>query len=236
MTDAPRERAPVVTPRATRELDPTRRTIADRLTESWRQAPHVTVFRDVDAAALTAFAADLGEDSPASIVDVVLLAVAEAALAHPAFNATFEDGALTTVEEVNVAVAVDTDAGLLAPVVADVAGRDLEAVARDRRSLTERVRAGEQTMADLRGGTITVTNLGPLGVDAFTPVINPPQVAIVSLGRLRERVVLDAGEARAVPELPLGVTFDHRPVDGADAARFLDAIADALAEPEALVG
>jgi pyruvate dehydrogenase E2 component (dihydrolipoamide acetyltransferase) len=199
-----------------------RKTIANRLQESYRNAVHVTVSREVDAEALTAAADAAG----VSITDILLRALSDALAAHPAFNATFEDGTHRLYEEHNVGVAVAIEDGLVTPVVADVAGRSLADIASERRRLTEAVQAGDYAMADLRGGTFTVSNLGPLGVDGFTPIINPPQVAILGVNRVQERARPDESEGVVVRRtLPLDLSFDHRVVDGADAARFLGTLA-----------
>jgi pyruvate dehydrogenase E2 component (dihydrolipoamide acetyltransferase) len=209
-----------------------RRTIADRLGESYREAVHVTVSREVEAEALVAAADAAG----VSLVDVLVRALSDALDAHPAFNATFEDGTHRLYEEHNVGVAVAIQDGLVAPVVADVRGRDPNDIAAERERLTEAVQSGDYVMDDLRGGTFTVSNLGPLGVDGFTPIINPPEVAILGVNRLRERPVDDGDGGVAFREtLPLDLSFDHRVVDGADAARFLGTLAERIEDAEASV-
>mgnify|MGYP000253558596 CR=1 FL=1 len=255
-TDDPADR----TVREERSLSPMRKTIASRLQESYRNAVHVTVSRDVDATALLAAAeaaepvaspspesgsnGDTTETVDPSVIDVLLCALSETLAAHPAFNATFEDGTHYVYEEHNVGVAVDIDAGLVTPVVADIGSKSLAEIARERQHLTERVRAGEYSMSTFRGGTFTVSNLGPLGVDSFTPVINPPEVAILGVGRITEEVVPAGGgdesanetgaeteiEVVQQPRTTLDLSFDHRVVDGADAARFLGTLADRLAD------
>jgi pyruvate dehydrogenase E2 component (dihydrolipoamide acetyltransferase) len=204
-----------------------RKTIANRLQESYRNAVHVTVSREVDAEALLDAADAAGTD--VSLLDVLLCALSDALDAHPAFNATFEDGTHRLYEEHNVGVAVAVDDGLVAPVVAAVGNRTLDGIAAERRRLTEAVQAGDYAMADLRGGTITVSNLGPLGVDGFTPIINPPQVAILGVNRVQERARPDGeGGVTFRRTLPLDLSFDHRVVDGADAARFLGTLAEGV--------
>lgn len=215
------------TVREERSLSPMRRTIADRLGESYREAVHVTLSREVDAEALLARvdAAGDGEGSDPSLLDGVIAALSATLEEHPAFNATFEDGTHRVYAEHNVGVAVAIEDGLVTPVLADVAAKSLAEIARERRALTERVQAGDYTMRTFAGGTMTVSNLGPLGVDSFTPVINPPEVAILGVGRVRKRTV-PVGEAVAVRRrFTLDLSFDHRVVDGADAARFLDTLA-----------
>ncbi|MFB6196536.1 MAG: 2-oxo acid dehydrogenase subunit E2 [Haloplanus sp.] len=218
------------TVREERSPSPMRRTIANRLRESYREAVHVTVSREVDAEALVATA----DASPTvSITDVLIRALSDALDAHPAFNATFEDGTHRLYEEHNVGVAVDIDEGLVTPVVPDVGSKSLDDIATERRRLTEAVRRGDYTMADLRGGTITVSNLGSLGVDAFTPIINPPEIAILGVNRIRERAMPDGdGDAAFRRRLRLDLSFDHRIVDGADAARFLGTLGEAVEDAE----
>jgi pyruvate/2-oxoglutarate dehydrogenase complex dihydrolipoamide acyltransferase (E2) component len=216
--------------REERRPSPMRRTIADRLGESYREAVHVTVSREVDAEALTA-AADAAD---VSLVDVLACALSDALDAHPAFNATFEDGSHRLYEEHNVGIAVAIEDGLVAPVVADVGNRDVDDVAAERERLTEAVQSGDYAMADLQGGTFTVSNLGPLGVDGFTPIINPPEIAILGVNRVRERARPDDGVVFR-ETLPLDLSFDHRVVDGADAARFLGTLTERIEDAEAYV-
>lgn len=207
-----------------RSLSPMRRTIADRLGESYRNAIHVTVSREAEVEGLVAAVDEAREstDVDVSLLDIVLQAVSMTLTEHPEFNATFEDDHHIMYEEHNLGVAVDIEGGLVAPVIADVANRSLEAITTERRRLTERVTSGEFAMSDLQGGTFTVTNLGVLGIDSFTPVINPPQVAILGVNRLRERAMSNGSEVEFRRHMNFDLSFDHRVVDGADAARFLD--------------
>lgn len=240
MTPDTDETAEATNPRTVREertLGPMRATIADRLAESYRNAVHVTVSREADAEALMAAAdrADESLDVDASILDVILVAVSQALSDHPEFNATFEDDRHRLYEEHNLGVAVDIEQGLVAPVIGDVANRSLGEIVTERRRLTALVTAGEHSMSDLKGGTFTVTNLGVLGVDSFTPVINPPQIAILGVNRLRDRAVSGKEGVEFRPHLNLDLSFDHRIVDGADAARFLGQLVELLEESEALL-
>ena len=233
-SDGPAER----TVASERSLSPMRRTIASRLQESYQEAVHVTVSREIGAEAMLA-AADAdpdGEHVDASVMDVLLCALSDTLDEHPAFNATFEDGTHRIYEEHNVGVAVAIEEGLVTPVIEDVGSKSLAAVARERRRLTERVQAGEYTMKTFQGGTFTVSNLGPLGVDSFDPIINPPEIAILGVNRIREEVVPDGDGGVAVEKrLTLDLSFDHRVVDGADAARFLRTLAGYLEEAETYV-
>jgi pyruvate dehydrogenase E2 component (dihydrolipoamide acetyltransferase) len=227
--------------REERPFDGMRRTIADRLGRSAREAVHVTVHREVDAeAAMGAVdAARAAVDGDATLTDLLLVAVSRTLDEHPEFNATVEDGALRLYEDHNLGVAVDVEGGLVTPVVEGVDGRSLAAVVGARRERVDAVVAGDYDAGDLSGGTFTVSNLGPFGADGFTPVIDPPQVAILGVDRVRERAVPDpdaAGEAVSVRrQLGLDLSFDHRAVDGADAARFLDTLAGHLEAPASLL-
>jgi pyruvate dehydrogenase E2 component (dihydrolipoamide acetyltransferase) len=225
------------TVRTERELDGMRGQIADRLSESYRQAVHVTAERSVDVEPLFAAVetARAEVDGDISVQDLFLRAVSRALSDHPAFNATFEDGVHRQYEEHNVGVAVDVTDGLLTPVVPDVASKSLSELSAARRDLTERVQAGEYDVDDLAGGTFTVSNLGPLDVDSFTPIINPPEVAILGLGRAERRAVHDSEGTTSRRHLTMSLSFDHRVVDGADAARFLESVAESVTEPGRLL-
>lgn len=215
-----------------------RRTIANRLQESSQNAAHVTASREADAEALSRAAALAGEeaDTNVSVIDIILRALAETLAKHPGFNATLEDGVHRLYETQNVGIAVDIDAGLVTPVLADLESKSLEEIVLERRELTESVQTGDYSMSDLQGGTFTVTNLGVLGVDSFTPIINPPEVAILGVNRIRERArPADDGDVEFRKQLTFDLSFDHRIVDGADAARFLETLCAHAEDAEAFV-
>lgn len=229
---------PGLTLREERPMTGTRGTIADRLTESYRNAVHVTVKRTVDAEELrsAAEAVDDASDEDVSVVDVLLVGLSRTLADHPAFNARYEDETHRLYEEHNVCIAVDTDQGLLAPVIRDVADKGVSSIAAERASVNELVLERDHTMDDLTGGTFTITNLGPFGVEAFDPIINPPQVAILGINAIaKEPVVTDGDTVGVRHRLPLNLTFDHRLVDGADAARFLHTLGTYLEDPWSLV-
>ncbi|RDZ43668.1 dihydrolipoyllysine acetyltransferase [Haloferax sp. Atlit-19N] len=234
-TDATAASEPVETERP---LSGMRRTIADRLGESYREAVHVTVDRRADAEELLA-AANAADDAlgvDVSITDVLLLALSASLDEHPAFNATFEDGVHRLHGEHNVCVAVDIDEGLIAPVVRDVASLSLAELAETRAEVTQRALSGDFTMDDLSGGTFTVSNLGVLGVESFDPVINPPQVAILGVNTIRrEAVPTDDGDVTVRRVISFSLSFDHRIVDGADAARMLGTLVEHVENPWSLV-
>ncbi|MFC4249289.1 2-oxo acid dehydrogenase subunit E2 [Natribaculum luteum] len=217
-----------------RELSGMRRTIADRLGQSYREAVHVTEHRTADAAALRAAATAASDqlEGDVSVTDVLLRALSATLIEHPEFNATYEDGVHRIYDAQHVCIAVDVEEGLVTPAMRDVESLSIDELADERRRVTDLALEGEYTMDDLQGGTFTVTNLGVLGVESFDPVINPPQIAILGVDSLEERVVPgDDGEPAVRPVLPLDLSFDHRIVDGADAARFLATLVEYVEEP-----
>ena len=223
-----------------RSFDGMRRTIAARLSESYREAVHVTVHREADAEELFA-AVDVADDAletDVSVQDLLLLAVSATLESFPAFNATFEDDVHRLWSEHNIGIAVDIEQGLITPVLRDVGEKSLSELADERRDLVDDALSENYTMDDLRGGTFTITNLGVLGVESFDPIINPPQVAILGVNAVAEQPVRRGGDELDTDEaiewrrhLPLDLSFDHRVVDGADAARFLETLVEHLEHP-----
>jgi pyruvate dehydrogenase E2 component (dihydrolipoamide acetyltransferase) len=237
------EAAPPSVPAADRAVS-IRRTIARRMVASHQSTAPVTLTTKVDATNLINLrnqfkSAAAGErDVIPSITDVVIKLLAGALEKHPQLNARWEEDRIVELAEINVGIAVDTDAGLLVPVVHDVPRLGLRAIAARAVELIARARAGTCSVSELQGGTITVTNLGVYGIDAFTPIINPPETAILGLGAIRREPAFDEQD-RVVPRetMTLSLTFDHRVVDGAPAARFLEALCRAIENPVAwLVG
>lgn len=214
-----------------------RQTIADRLSESAQNAVHVTEQRTVDAEEIL-MAVDTAEDVldvEISTQDLLLLAVSATLDDHPEFNATYEDGTHTIYEEHNIGLAVDIDAGLISPVLPDVGTKQLSTIATDRRQLLDRALSAEYTMDDLTNGTFTISNLGMFGVEAFDPIINPPQIAILGVNAIQEQPERTDNGIEFRQKLPLSLSFDHRVVDGADAARFLQTLAEYVENPWTLV-
>ncbi|WP_336327604.1 2-oxo acid dehydrogenase subunit E2 [Halovenus sp. HT40] len=225
------------TVREEHSLDRMRQTIAKRLSESYSEAVHVTLRRRVNAEPLLEATERAKEDiEDVSFFDILLRALSATLAEHPEFNATYEDGTHQLYDEHNLGIAVDIENGLVTPVLGDVGSKSLATITEQRRALVERVQAGEFSMSDFKNGTFTVTNLGPLGVDSFTPIINPPEIAILAIGRLDERARPGGdGGVTFRRELPLDLSFDHRIVDGADGARFLRTLAENLETAERFV-
>ncbi len=217
-----------------------RRVIAQRMAASRQQTVPVTLTTKADATNLVnlrdQFKALGGSGPVPSYQDIITKLVAEALKRHPLLAGRWEEEAivLPAEDELHLGLAVDTDEGLLVPVLRNVGGQALPDLAAQSRRLIERARAGTLAAAEMQGSVFTVTNLGAFGVDAFTPVINLPEAAILGLGAIRrEAVVLDDGQIAARQQLTLSLTFDHRIVDGAPAARFLQDVVNALANPSA---
>ena len=218
-----------------------RRTTAERLGTIWSQAPHVTEGIEVDFSAIQSLRG-VNEEAwrqsygvAPTINDFVLKATAEALKAHPRLNATLVDGAVHQYREVNLGVAVDIPDGLVVPVIRGADALGIVEIATQVRALAERAREGKLRIDDYTDGTFTVTNLGGLGVDWFTPVLNPPQCAILGVGRVR-RVAVFAGESIVARDIgTLVLTFDHRAIDGAPCARFLGELKGLIEAPEGLM-
>ena len=215
------------------------RVMADRVTRSWQEVPHFVLVREVDASRLESWRASArrkaGSDQ-ISHTDLLVKICAEALRRHPRANATWHDGSIALAGAINVGIAVAIDDGLVVPVVHDADKLDLAAISARRRLVAESARTGRLQPADLQGGTFTISNLGMYGVDSFQAIVNAPQAAILAVGRIRERPAAVNGELVVRPTLTLTVSFDHRVVDGARGAQFLETLADLIEEPAGLVG
>jgi pyruvate dehydrogenase E2 component (dihydrolipoamide acetyltransferase) len=207
-----------------------RKTIAERLRRSVDTAVSLTLTREVRAEALVAVRKNLAMAWDALFVKIF----AESLRERPELNAVIEDGAILLLDEVHVGFAVSLPGGLVVPVVRDADSRSLSEIAVDLRDLADRARSGTLRPQDVLGGTATVTNLGAYGIDAFTPVLNPPQSAILGVGRIAQRPVVEDGRLAVGWTCELSLTFDHRVTDGAPAADLLAAVARRMNDPEYL--
>jgi len=202
------------------------------MSASLREMAQLTLTMDADMDAVVADRAARGLDGPApSYTDYVIAAAARALRAHPDLNAQVTPDGIAILPDVHVGMAVAVDGGLLVPVVRHADTLALGAIATTTSRLATAARAGTLGLDDLDGGTFSVTALGMFGVDTFTPVINPPNAAILGVGRLRDDVTVSDGQIVVVKRLTLSLTWDHRVVDGAPAAQFCKAIVEALAHP-----
>ena len=205
--------------------------IARRMVESHQTSAPVTLNTEVDVTALTALFSETFQPS----WYVLMARIAAAALAeHPLMNAAWRDGVVLN-EGIHIGIAVDTDDGVIVPVIRDVAAKPLQVLAEESKRLVEAARAGKLTLDQLQGGTFTLTNLGMYDIDAFTPIIHLPQCAILGLGRVTPKVVVldeESGSTDIRRMMSLSLTFDHRVVDGAPAARYLRRIKQLVEEPD----
>ena len=235
-------------PTDTIRLSGMRGTIAKRMHESLRQMAQLTLFMDADLDAVVADRERRTESGSApSYTDYVIAAAARALGEHPLVNSQITDDGVALLPTAHVGMAVALDGGLIVPVIRNTAALDLESLSVESSRLADAARSAALELPDLEGGTFSVSTLGMYGVDGFTPVINPPNTAILGVGRLRDEVVAgtkrknakkgkkaDKVKVSTVKRLTLSLTWDHRAFDGAPAAAFCKTIADLLGDPTAL--
>ena len=223
-------------PTETIRLTGMRGTIARRMHASLQEMAQLTLTMDAAMSAVLADRADRksATGSAPSITDYVVAATARALVLHPRMNAQVTESGIALLPDVHVGLAVAIDNGLLVPVIRDTAHRDLSDLAAETTRLASAARDGKVSPADLEGGTFSVSALGAYGVDAFTPVINPPNAGILGVGRLRDDVIVEDGKVSTVKRLTLSLTWDHRVIDGVPAAEFCRTIVELLADPARL--
>ncbi len=207
------------------ELTSTRKTIARRLTEAWA-APVFQLTVTADATELVATRERMVElmregDTKPTVSDVLTRLVAAALVRHRPVNANFVDGKLHRFAAANVGLAVAAPAGLVVPVIRDADRKSVRQIASDRADIVSRARDGKLRLADLEGGTFTISNLGMYGIEQFVAVLNPPQVAILAVGSIEDRPTAIDGEFAIVPTMTMTLTCDHRAIDGSEGAEFL---------------
>ena len=215
-----------------------RRVTAERLSAHWTGAPQVTEGVDIDMTEVRSLRTASRDEwrskfgvMPA-LNDIVLKAVAVALEAHPTLNSAFVDGSIHRYREINLGVAVDVEGGLVVPVLRNAGQLDLGGIASGVAELTARAKAGRLTLDDIQGATFTVSNLSSLGVDWFTPVLNPPQCALLGVGRMRRTPAAVGREVVIRDIATFVITFDHRALDGAPAGRFLARLKRLLELPD----
>jgi pyruvate dehydrogenase E2 component (dihydrolipoamide acetyltransferase) len=233
-----REAARPATPaRKTIALSSLRKIIAERMHEGASATAPVTLAVEADATELVASRERLKAAAAAgaapTFTDIFIVLVAKVLALHPLLNARFEGGEIVLEDAVHMAVAVDAPDGLLVPVLRDAGRKTLQDVARETKALIEKARARKLAPEEMQGGTFTLTNLGMYAVDAFTPILNPPQCAILGIGRIVRKPAVHGDTVVPRQRVTLSLTFDHRVVDGAPAARFLSAIVERLESPGA---
>jgi pyruvate dehydrogenase E2 component (dihydrolipoamide acetyltransferase) len=206
------------------------RLMAERTTQSWTTVPHFFLTRDVDVSALVIAKETLADGTGPSVTytDLLVSALAQSLRRHPRANSSFVDGGVGENPEVNVALAIAVPDAVVTAVIPQTDKLSITVIAEKRKALAERARAGRLAPADVSGGTFTISNLGMFGVDAFQAIIVPPQAAILAVGRIHDRVVSLDGEIAVRPMMTLTLSCDHRVLDGATAAVFLQDLADNL--------
>jgi pyruvate dehydrogenase E2 component (dihydrolipoamide acetyltransferase) len=216
-------------------LTPLRKVISRRMAENWNAIPHVTQFDEADLSNVLALrkqyvAAYEKKGARLTVTSFVLKAVVAALKKHPIFNSSLDEAAEEIVfkEYYHIGIAVDTEAGLIVPVIRDVDTKDVLALSLELEELAKKARDRKVSADELKGGTFTISNQGGIGGAQFTPIVNRPEVAILGLGKgaLKPVVVKDKIEARTM--LPLGLSYDHRVIDGGTAARFIVDLVEAL--------
>ncbi|MCX5433523.1 2-oxo acid dehydrogenase subunit E2 [Streptomyces sp. NBC_00257] len=214
-----------------------RRAIARRLTESKQHTPHFYLRATCAVDELLALRQRINAVSPVriSVNDLLIKAVATAHTQVPEMNAVWQPDAVRRFRTVDVSVAIATGTGLVTPVLRGIENLSVSAIATRTRAFAERARSGGLVPADLEGGSITVSNLGMHGVEEFAAIINPPQAAILAIGAARDEAVVRDGAVTAAKVLGVVLSVDHRPVDGAVAARWLAAFTEAVENPVRLV-
>jgi len=207
--------------------------MAQRVTQSWTTAPHFYLLREVNASRLVAWRTQVQQQTDLKITytDLLIRLVAAALQKHPRLNAYVKEGQVTMLGEINLGIAVATSDGLVVPVLHSADKLSLQEIATLSRDLVTRALSGKLRLDDLQGGTFTLSNLGMFGVDAFNAIINPPQASILAVGRITERVVPLNGIPAVQPMMILSLSCDHRALDGALGARFLEYVANLIEEP-----
>ncbi len=201
-----------------------RKTTAERVSLSVRTAPHSTVTMEGDMSN----AVKLREKAQVSYTDILVKAVAQALEEHRLLNSTLEHEQIKIYEDINIGVAVATEKGLVVPVIRNANRKLLTQVASTLKELVEKARTGKLSKEDVTGGTFTITNLGMYGVEVFIPIINPPEAAILGVGKVTEKPVIVNKEMKIKPIMYLSLSYDHRIVDGAPAAQFLQKVKQIL--------
>jgi len=214
------------------------RLMAERTTQSWTTVPHFFLVREIDASAIMAARQQLGpaiettNGVKLNHTDLLIALVARVLAKHPRLNSSWSDGSIRLNPEINIGVAMAVDGGAVAAVIHKADRTKLGEIAVQRRDLTERARAGRLRPSDISGATFTISNLGMYNVDAFSAIINPPQAAILAVGRIADRVVPVNRQPGVRPIMILTLSCDHRVTDGAKAATFLNDVGEAFGEPE----
>jgi pyruvate dehydrogenase E2 component (dihydrolipoamide acetyltransferase) len=218
------------------------RLMAERTTQSWTTVPHFFLVREVDATGLNAarekLASSAAAGSTAKIThtDLLTALVARVLLKHPRMNASYTPAGIQLHSDINIAIAIAVNDGVIAAVIPNADKLGLPEIAAQRKELAERAKAGKSRTQDLTGATFTISNLGMFEIDSFTAIIPPHQAGILAMGAISDRVVAVDGKPAVRSMMTITLSSDHRVVDGAHGARFLNDLVQAIADPQKYVG
>jgi len=217
------------------------RVMAERMTASWTTVPHFYLIREVDATHLIAWRASIvskvekQSGIKPTYTDLIVKLIGFTLRSHPRVNASWSDGQIQYNNEINIGIAVAIEDGLIVPVIRRADTSSISEIAAQRKDLVERAQSRKLRPADISDGTFTLTNLGMYNIDMFNAIINTPQAAILAVGRIADKVVAVNGQPVVRSMLTVSLSCDHRVVDGARGAQFLDALADLIEEPLAML-
>jgi len=218
-----------------------RKIIAKRMTESFQNIPHFYLSLEIDMTAALALREQLKDEAERrvqvrlTLTDILVRVAASALKDHPILNSKLEGDQIHLIEEINIGVAMALEDGLIVPVVHHADRKSITEIALTIRDLTQRARQGKLALEDVAGGTFTISNMGMLGIDKFNPIINPPECSILGVGRTVEKPVVQGGEIKIKPMAWFSLSSDHRIVDGATAALFLNHIKRLIENPTFLL-
>ncbi len=205
-----------------------RKLIAERMHQSLQATAQLTITSEVDVTPATELRARLTREFDFTYTDMLVHACARALLRHPRMSTKLEGGDLVAAPEINIGLAVALDEGLIVPVIRNADRKGLREIAVESRALAEKAHSSRLRLEDVTGGTFTISNLGTYGVDAFTPILNHGETGILGVGRIVEKPAIYRGEITRRAMLTLSLTFDHRVIDGAPAAEFLQSVVEIL--------
>lgn len=209
------------------------RIMAERMTDSWTKAPHFFLLRQVNASRFVVWLQQSRERTGKKITytDLLVKCVAAALRQHPRLNASWQNETIQANSEINVGIAVATEEALVVPIIHQADTMGMVAIAARRKAVVQSALDGKLKLEDIQGGTFTISNLGMYNVDAFNAIVNPPQAAILAVGRIADQVVPVNSKPEVQPMMNLNLSLDHRVVDGAKGAQFLDTLATLIEDP-----
>ncbi|MHA1230357.1 MAG: 2-oxo acid dehydrogenase subunit E2 [Candidatus Helarchaeota archaeon] len=221
-------------------LEGIRKIIADKMSFSLSNIPQLTYTSEVDMSEAIRVRKYLleqysSEGIKITLTDIIIKAVIETIKKYPIFNSMLKDDKIIINDEINIGVAVATDRGLIVPVIHKANNKSIKEISNSVRDLANRARANKLNLDDVTGGTFTVSNLGMFGIEIFTPIINPPESAILGIGKVIEKTIVKDGQIQIAPMMQLSLTHDHRIMDGVDAAKFLQEAKRLLENPYELL-